>query len=522
MSIKVLTHNSFIGWELASKDTIDVKKIYIDVADDVIAGMLLSQIVYWNLPDKQGRTRLRVKKGEHLWLAKRHEDWKDEIRLTARQVRYALDRLKAKNIVTVKLYKFNGAPTTHIRINWDIFLEKLNIELGVIVPNTDDSKEFGIEQNVKMEFDKMCDSNLTKCKNGIEQNVKMEFDKMCDSITETTNRDYLTETTSEIEKTVLGNPPYDLEKRGEAEKPTDISFYQSASDSTNRPAGLELPKILSKSVIDFIYGLDMGPHVPDCEREQQFLTFTETLISNYDETLLLRTIDSILKKVYSGEIIKYNPAYVLKALEIEARIIAQEDEMQKVYTKFEEWCLKFFRDKDLANEVIYFYKKVLSTDYIKSGKYGIKDKNVTQRRIQNIEKIIEDVGEAQFFKMLRRFTEKSKTGTLTANNMNYFTAAVYNDFKKKSSETAAVDTPAPEESVVREVIPEPIARVRDIYAVEFEKSNWDFRCKCREIVGTWDGNCPKCNAFLMWNSVPIPTKPDERDENNERNECSMR
>jgi hypothetical protein len=45
----------FILWEAASRDTIDVKRCYIDVVKDLIAGILLSQIIYRFLPEKNGR-----------------------------------------------------------------------------------------------------------------------------------------------------------------------------------------------------------------------------------------------------------------------------------------------------------------------------------------------------------------------------------------------------------------------------------------------------------------------------------
>ena len=44
------------------QDTIDFKKCYVDLCDDLIGGLLLSQIVYWHLPSKEsGKTKLRSK-----------------------------------------------------------------------------------------------------------------------------------------------------------------------------------------------------------------------------------------------------------------------------------------------------------------------------------------------------------------------------------------------------------------------------------------------------------------------------
>jgi len=62
--------SNFLLWETASRDTVDFKTIYVDMADDLVAGLLLSQIVYWYLPSKEGRSKLRVFKDGYYWIAK--------------------------------------------------------------------------------------------------------------------------------------------------------------------------------------------------------------------------------------------------------------------------------------------------------------------------------------------------------------------------------------------------------------------------------------------------------------------
>jgi hypothetical protein len=49
--------------------------IYVDMTGDLIAGLMLSQIIYWNLPAKDGTSRLRARHDGQLWLAKSREDW---------------------------------------------------------------------------------------------------------------------------------------------------------------------------------------------------------------------------------------------------------------------------------------------------------------------------------------------------------------------------------------------------------------------------------------------------------------
>ena len=107
----------FLEWESASRDTIDFKTIYVDMAGDLVAGLLLSQIVYWYLPSKKdGRSKLRVYKDGHYWIAKARKDWWDELRIRAKRADRALSILEEKGLIVTAVYKFNRAPTKHIRI----------------------------------------------------------------------------------------------------------------------------------------------------------------------------------------------------------------------------------------------------------------------------------------------------------------------------------------------------------------------------------------------------------------------
>jgi len=157
----MISMEQFLALERVSRDSIDVKKVYIHMAGDLVAGVLLSQIVFWFLPGPNG-SKLRVKHKGFLWLVKARTDWYDEVCLTPKQVDRALRILQEKGLVEVELMKFNGAPTSHIRINWPTFLE---------------------------EWGKW---NLPKGENGIYPKGKMEFDQRANSLTETT-----TETTSD-------------------------------------------------------------------------------------------------------------------------------------------------------------------------------------------------------------------------------------------------------------------------------------------------------------------------------------
>lgn len=110
--------NEFIRWEVASRDTIEVKRIYVDLAGDLAAGVLLSQIIYWYLPSKaDDLPKVRILKEGKLWLAKSRKDWWEECRLTPDQVDRCLSILEKRGLITKKVFKFSGDPTTHIWLN---------------------------------------------------------------------------------------------------------------------------------------------------------------------------------------------------------------------------------------------------------------------------------------------------------------------------------------------------------------------------------------------------------------------
>jgi hypothetical protein len=121
------TFNDFLAWERASRDTIDFKRVYVDLAEgDILAGLTLSELVYWYLPSKDGGvSKLRVEFQGEMWRAIRLYEWWDRARLTPEQARRAIGLLKDLGVVATTLHKFKGEPTTHIRIVEDVFLAKL-------------------------------------------------------------------------------------------------------------------------------------------------------------------------------------------------------------------------------------------------------------------------------------------------------------------------------------------------------------------------------------------------------------
>jgi len=121
-----ISKDNYINMAFIYGETIDIKKVYIDVAGDILSGILLNQIIYWHLPnEEEGEPQLVIHKDSYEWLVKPEKEWWDELRLTVEQSVKALEDLEEKNLIVTKVCKVAGIPTTHIRINWDVFLKEL-------------------------------------------------------------------------------------------------------------------------------------------------------------------------------------------------------------------------------------------------------------------------------------------------------------------------------------------------------------------------------------------------------------
>ena len=198
MSKMDLTFEDFLKWEETDYDSIKVKRIYIDIAEDLVAGLLLSQIIYWHLPSKKdGMTRLRVKKDDKLWLAKSREDWWDECRITPRQFDRAINILVDKGLVEKQRFRFDGSPTIHIRLIPDRLMEEIGTVLDKYTQREMDISESAIDKHEQREMDinESVKSKLTKCEDPSLQKSDIHLNEISKTLTETTP-EITTETTT--------------------------------------------------------------------------------------------------------------------------------------------------------------------------------------------------------------------------------------------------------------------------------------------------------------------------------------
>lgn len=253
--------NEFLLWEQAARDSIDVKRVYIDVSGDLVAGVLLSQIIFWHLPGKLSETKLRVVKEGVMWVAKGRDDWWDECRITPRQFDRAIVILEEAGVVEKKRFKFGGSPTVHLRIIPEKLMSSVN-------------------------------SILTKGENPIQQKVKMEFNNSVNSLTEIT-----TEITTEKENTIVGqadlpDPPYEViveQYQKYCKTLPKIKLLTAARKQTIRARWTQFPEVKSFCIVfakvdksDFLSGRNdkwNGCSFDWIIKQQNFLKIME---GNYD------------------------------------------------------------------------------------------------------------------------------------------------------------------------------------------------------------------------------------------------
>lgn len=233
--------------EQFSRDSFRVKRTYIDICDDLVAGILLGQIVYWFMPNEHGKSKLRVWKDGESWLAKGRNDWWDEIRITAKQFDRAIKILEDKGFVETKKFKFNGAPTVHIKLNVEKVTEAVN-------------------------------SILTVGEDGFLPNGKIQIAETGKTLTETTTK--ITTNSVVVEKLENENDvdifelleKMDEEKRRGAEQV--VRFYQGKIQ-------LSVPTKTMKSIIQWVDRLS-----PELVLEALKITHKEGKKWNYTEGIL--------------------------------------------------------------------------------------------------------------------------------------------------------------------------------------------------------------------------------------------
>lgn len=112
------TLTDFLVWREKTRGTVALRLAYVDMLDgDHVAALVLAQILYWCLPDKDGKTKLRVLRKDRLWLVKDYHDFWKETRVSEKTLYRKLHLLEEKGLIDVEVHKFRRKRARHIAVN---------------------------------------------------------------------------------------------------------------------------------------------------------------------------------------------------------------------------------------------------------------------------------------------------------------------------------------------------------------------------------------------------------------------
>lgn len=97
----------------AQFQSILLRREYVVITAALSSAILLSQLVYWFKPAKNGKPKLTIIREGRYWLAKTKDEWHRECGLTPRGYRTAIAELTESGVVETRLWKFGGRPVTH-------------------------------------------------------------------------------------------------------------------------------------------------------------------------------------------------------------------------------------------------------------------------------------------------------------------------------------------------------------------------------------------------------------------------
>jgi hypothetical protein len=173
VKLEMAALRKFAAIQRAAEEKVCAQKIYIDMVDDLEAGLVLDELMFFTLPRPEtGKSGLRVWKDGYLWMAVQRTDWWERKRLKPRQADRAIEKLEAKSLIVKAVYKFNGTPTTHLRLNVPEFFKQYGAVLDT--SNPPESQEDTITQDLADLYEMMgLTENLPKVEDAGNGNHQM-------------------------------------------------------------------------------------------------------------------------------------------------------------------------------------------------------------------------------------------------------------------------------------------------------------------------------------------------------------
>ena len=108
-------------------------RAYVAICGDVLAGIVLGQIVYWfERLEENEKWGVRNKGDGRVWLAKSNVEFTEEIGLSRKQLDRVFAILEENQFVETRLWRFNGAPVRHVWLNEEAVAVALMVYGGLI------------------------------------------------------------------------------------------------------------------------------------------------------------------------------------------------------------------------------------------------------------------------------------------------------------------------------------------------------------------------------------------------------
>lgn len=99
------------------------KPEYARAGGSVVAGLVLSQAVYWFKPDYKGRARTRTVYAGELWLSLSYAEWEAACALSKYQISSALQALEAQGILRLRKVMHRNSPRVLVQLDADRLAE---------------------------------------------------------------------------------------------------------------------------------------------------------------------------------------------------------------------------------------------------------------------------------------------------------------------------------------------------------------------------------------------------------------
>jgi len=164
---------SFVG----QANVLTIPRAFVALTGDLKAALFLSQCVYWS-------SRSSVPGVFY----KTYQDWQEELTLS----RYEIDqcRRRVARWVKTELRQVNGVPVLHYLVN----LEAIAADLVALLspPQANKAQTYDSQMDLLETNKSICE----KLANGFVRNSQIESGRIKGNLTEITNRNYLTETST--------------------------------------------------------------------------------------------------------------------------------------------------------------------------------------------------------------------------------------------------------------------------------------------------------------------------------------